>query len=117
MNPLPGGKEVWGINSDIESRNSRIFKERNNNTMSDFLFELNKNNNPNPNHNVFDELWSEYERVIVHSLITTFGLDFLIVDQDGGDVDTINTVNKTLSFKNKKYSKRYDDRGIYNEAE
>lgn len=33
MNLLPGGKEVWGINSDIESRKSRIFKERNNNTI------------------------------------------------------------------------------------
>lgn len=60
------------------------------NMMNDFLINLYKNMNPNPSQNAFDELWNEYERVIIHSLITTFGLDFLIIDRDGGDVDTIN---------------------------
>ena len=73
--------------------------------------------NPNPSQNAFDELWNEYERVIIHSLITTFGLDFLIIDRDGGDVDTINTVKTDLKFKNSKYSGRYESRDTYNEAE
>lgn len=60
-------------------------------------------------------LLSEYERVIVESLITSFGLDALLVkDQYGGDVDTVHNVDKiinpnsTMEFKNKEYAEAYD---------
>ena len=36
----------------------------------------------------------QYEKVIIDSIITSFGLDFLIRDQYGGDVDTIHNVRK-----------------------
>ena len=39
-----------------------------------------------PNGNVFNGIWQSYERVVIHSLITSFGLDFLVQDQQGGDV-------------------------------
>jgi hypothetical protein len=44
--------------------------------------------------NVFETLFSEYERVIIQSLISSFGLDFIVKDQHGGDVDTIHNVRK-----------------------
>ena len=45
-----------------------------------------------PNEPVMDLLLQQYKRVIVESLITSFGLDFLVQDQYGGDVDTIHNV-------------------------
>ena len=59
---------------------------------NEFLSALTKTDNPNPEGNVFSGIWSSYERVILHSLITSFGLDFLVQDQPGGDVDTIRSV-------------------------
>ncbi len=65
--------------------------------------------------NVFSGIWSEYERVIVESLVSSFGLDFLIRDQKGGDVDTIQTVRK-VGFKNKDNEEAYEQRGDYDTA-
>lgn len=42
--------------------------------------------------NVFRTVWNEYERVILQSLVTSFGLDGLIHYQRGEDVDTIYNV-------------------------
>lgn len=39
--------------------------------------------------NAYSSIFQQYEKVIIDSLITSFGLDFLIQDQHGGDVDTI----------------------------
>ena len=52
--------------------------------MESFVVELNNSmdkNDFNPNDKVFDSIWKEYERVILQSLVTSFGLDFIIRDQ------------------------------------
>ena len=47
-----------------------------------------------PEENVFNSIWKQYERVILESILSAFLLDFMITDQHGGDVDTINNVHK-----------------------
>lgn len=81
--------------------------------MRNYLSELNKGFAPNPGNNVFSDIWGEYERVILHSLVTSFGLDFLVHDQRGGDVDTVRGVHETGTFKNLTYAQKYDERGEY----
>lgn len=81
--------------------------------MSNYLVELNKGLSPDPSKNVFSDIWSEYERVILHSLDTSFGLDFLVHDQRGGDVDTVHSVQETGTFKNHAYTQKYEERGEY----
>ena len=85
--------------------------------MNGFLVELNNSASPNPDEKVFDSIWKEYERVIIHSLITTFELDFLVHDQQGGDVDTVHNVKENGIFKNPMYQEKYDNRGKYNSTE
>ena len=51
-----------------------------------FVDELKNGPETEPEENVFGSIWAEYERVILHSLVTSFGLDFLVSDQHGGDV-------------------------------
>ena len=73
---------------------------------------------PDPNENVMSSIFKQYERVIVESLITSFGLDFIVKDQHGGDVDTINNVRKIgkdekMYYKNKQNEKNYENRGEY----
>ncbi len=75
-----------------------------------------------PKENVFNSIWREYERVIIESLITSFGLDFIVKDQHGGDVDTIHNVRRMqedadLTYKNKVNEAAYTNRGAYNTAE
>ena len=60
--------------------------------MNNYLSELNSGIAPDHGNNVFSNIWGEYERVILHSLVTSFGLDFLVHDQRGGDVDTVQGV-------------------------
>jgi hypothetical protein len=73
-----------------------------------------------PDENVFKTVWSEYERVIVESLITSFGLDFIVGDRHGGDVDTVHNVrnvrdeNGNPVFKNSTNADLYAERGEYN---
>lgn len=55
---------------------------------------------------IMDSLFKQYERVIIESIITSFGLDFIVHDKHGGDVDTINNVRKIdideqMVYKNK----------------
>ena len=78
-----------------------------------FILELNKSISPNPNNNFYEDIWKEYEKVILQSLITTFGLDFIIRDQDGGDVDTILGVKNSGRFKNENYNIQYSQRESY----
>ena len=74
-----------------------------------------------PEENVFAGIWSEYERVIVESLITSFGLDSLIKDQHGGDVDTIHNVREIgkdslMAYKNAENQTEYENREKYDTA-
>ena len=63
-------------------------------------------------------LFQEYERVILDSLLQTFGLDFIIQDQYGGDVDTIRNLeqvgkNPEMRIKNADTRAKYENRGEY----
>ena len=49
---------------------------------------------------VFSEMWKAYRGVVLHSIVTSFGLDFIVRDQHGGDVDTIHGVRETGQYKN-----------------
>ena len=42
-----------------------------------------------PHKPIIEGIFSQYERVIIESLISSFGLDFLVKDQHGGNVDNI----------------------------
>ena len=68
--------------------------------------------------NVYNSIFEQYERVIMQSLITSFGLDFLVRDQHGGDVDTIHNVrqigkDEQMHYKNKKKEEAYNIIGNY----
>lgn len=80
--------------------------------MSKFINELNSSVSPDPENNVFTDIWQQYERVVLHSLITSFGLDFLVHDQHGGDVDTVRGVREGV-YKNPANAAAYKARGEY----
>lgn len=67
----------------------------------------------------------ELEKTVVHSFVTTFGLDFLLFeDKKGGDVDTIYNVRGRERWREgqegvwatKKEKNIYDDRGGYDSS-
>ena len=73
---------------------------------------------PDPSEPLFTSIFQQYERVLVESLITSFGLDFIIKDQHGGDVDTIHNVRKIgvddkMTYKSAKNQQNYENRGQY----
>lgn len=85
--------------------------------------------------NVSKSLFEEYEKIIIKSIVTSFGLDFLFVkDQEGGDVDTIHNVrqidanlseinmgsffkHEKMGYKEKNHETAYADRGKYDSNE
>ncbi len=87
-----------------------------------FICQLQNDPIIDPDENIFQTIWHQYERVIVESLITSFGLDFLIKDQDGGDVDTIHNVRSQKDFegnpifKDKGNQAKYDSRPEWNKS-
>jgi Domain of unknown function (DUF1994). len=87
-------------------------------SIAEFNKEINNNfqeyNEQEPN--VFRDIISEYEKVVVKSIITSFGLDFLLFnDRRGGDVDTIHTARdgSVTDYANKKNQSDYDNHGEY----
>lgn len=87
-----------------------------------FAVKSNKDFFPEPEDNIMEGIFKQYERVIIESLISSFGLDFLVKDQYGGDVDTINNVSKIgkdnqMNYKNQLNQKAYENRGKYNSAD
>ncbi|SFQ38365.1 hypothetical protein SAMN02910358_01848 [Lachnospiraceae bacterium XBB1006] len=83
-----------------------------------FVGELNKGGGFEPSDNVFETIMGEYERVVLQSLVTSFGLDFLVHDQHGGDVDTILNVRKIgedplMKYKNAQNETDYNNRVKY----
>lgn len=92
--------------------------------MSSFVCALNSGMNTNdidPQDNVFDSIWKEYESVILQSLVTSFGLDFIVKDQHGGDVDTIHNVRQIgndpqMAYKNAQNESDYNNRDAYDSA-
>lgn len=77
-----------------------------------YLSDLSKTRCKDPDGNVFDGIWSCYEGVVLHSLVTSFGLDFLVQDQQGGDMDTIRGV-RSSGFKSAGHRAAYETRGAY----
>lgn len=78
--------------------------------------------NESPSDSVYENIFDQYERVVVQALATSFGLDFLIRDQHGGDVDTIHNVREIgkdseMTYKNQNNARNYNDRGEYNTKE
>lgn len=76
---------------------------------------------PFQDESIMKSILAQYERVLVESLITTFGLDFIVKDQYGGDVDTIHNVGKIgvdsqMIYKNRNNKIQYDNRGIYDSS-
>lgn len=74
---------------------------------------------PDSEDSVYESMIGQYEKVIIESIVTSFGLDMLLIqDQYGGDVDTINNVRKIdgdpqMSYKNKDNLVAYENRGPY----
>lgn len=72
---------------------------------------------PDSENSVYDDLFTQYGKVIMNSLITTFGLDkALIEDKYGGDVDTIHNVRKIGVDKEMVY-KNFQNEEIYKKLE
>lgn len=69
---------------------------------------------PEPEENVMDSIFKQYERVIIESLITSFGLDFIVKDRHGGDVDTINNVRKIGKDEKMTYKNKQNEMDYYN---
>ncbi len=71
--------------------------------MSDYAIRSTQGYEPDQHENVLSSIFKQYESVIVQSLITSFGLDFLITDRHGGDVDTIHNVRQIGSDPEMQY--------------
>lgn len=90
--------------------------------MSNYTLMAAKDYSPETDDNILDSIFKQYEGVIIQSLITSFGLDFLINDRHGGDVDTIHNVrqigkDEKMEYKNKNNAVAYKDRGAYDSHE
>ena len=77
-----------------------------------FVSEIDSNLIVNNKKETKKSIFKEYERVILDSLLQTFGLDFIILDQYGGDVDTIHNLeqvgdNPRMSIKNSETRLKY----------
>lgn len=75
--------------------------------------------NESPSDSVYVNIFDQYEKVVVQALATSFGLDFLVHDQHGGDVDTIHNVrqigkDEKMKYKNTANENDYNNRGDYN---
>lgn len=88
--------------------------------MSDsFVMSLGENYSPDPGENIYDSIFREYERVIFESIVSSFGLEFIMNDRHGGDVDTIHNVRQIgkdsrMEYKNRVNEAAYANRGDYN---
>ena len=88
----------------------------------DYAHKFGADFSPESDDDVVESIFKQYERVIVESLITSFGLDFIVKDRHGGDADTINNVRKIGSdsqmvYKNQGNEDSYNNRGKYNDRE
>lgn len=89
-----------------------------------FVEQVGKDYSPDPQEDVVDSLFKQYERVIVESIVTSFGMDFLLfhkADQHGGDVDTIHSVREIgkdpkMTYKKKSHEIAYETREPYDRA-
>lgn len=87
-----------------------------------FVVKSNNDFFPEPEEDIKDSIFKQYEKIIIESLITSFGLDFLVKDQYGGDVDTIHNVrqigkDENMTYKNTRNQLNYEEKEKYNSAE
>lgn len=80
--------------------------------MNEFISDLSTKISPDQEDNVLSDIWRQYERIVINSLITSFGLDFLVQDQHGGDVDTVRSVRDGC-YKNRENAAAYAARSQY----
>jgi len=69
--------------------------------------------------NLFTTLVNSYEKIIMESILVSFGLDIFIKDQHGGDVDTIHNVREIgkdpeMTYKSQKNKEIYEATPKYN---
>lgn len=89
--------------------------------MSSFIAVLNNGMNAydvDSKDNIFESIWKEYKNVILQSLVTSFGLDFIVHDRHGGDVDTIHNIRQIgidleMKYKNANNENDYEKRAAY----
>ena len=86
--------------------------------METYVASVVKGYSPALEENVMKSIFSQYERVVIESLITSFGLDFIFKDKYGGDVDTIHNVRKIgtdseMEYKNAANEAAYNSKGEY----
>lgn len=72
----------------------------------------------NPVEDAYESIFNQYEKVVIQALATSFGLDFLVKDRHGGDVDTIHNARQIgkdpeMAYKNKQNAADYANRGEY----
>lgn len=89
--------------------------------MNGIITDIERNFSPSPTDSPYNSLFKEYERVIVESLITSFGLDFLITDRHGGDVDTVHNVRQigkdsNMTYKSKVNESTYNSQDSYSKS-
>ncbi len=86
--------------------------------MNNIVLEIDKSYVPDADTTPYKSILKEYERVVLESLISSFGLDFLIQDKHGGDVDTIHNVrnigsDSQMSYKNSRNEATYNSQSPY----
>lgn len=104
------GKEVQKINI-----------KRGKNMDGCYAVNVGKSFDPDPKEAVMKSIFQQYEQVLVESLVSAFGLDFLVKDQHGGDVDTIHNVRQVdkdeqMIYKNTKNREEYENREMYDKS-
>ena len=118
----PGGMFIFDMNTRYKYEQMGDCTIAENREESSFIWD----NFYDPEEDIYSNIFSQYEDIIIQSLITSFGLDFLldkvgmIKDQHGGDVDTIHNVRQIngkdgpMQYKNKRNEEAYNNRGEYN---
>ncbi|MDE6561613.1 MAG: hypothetical protein K2K75_09545 [Muribaculaceae bacterium] len=89
--------------------------------MQNLVLDIERGYVPDSSTTPYQSIFREYERVVLESLITSFGLDFLIKDQYGGDVDTIHNVrnigrDSQMYYKNKYNESTYNSQAPYSRS-
>lgn len=84
--------------------------------MNSCILTLSQEYFPDKTENIFTSIFKQYEYIIVQSIITSFGLDFLIKDHLGGNVDTVHNVREGI-YQAEEHRSAYETRGEYNSAQ
>lgn len=88
--------------------------------MSNYIQDIYATGDAMPEDNLLEGIMAEYKRVIIESLITSFGLDMFFRDSYGGDVDTIHNVrqigaNPEITYKSRANEQDFNNRKPYQE--